>query len=185
MITDPVWPNCERVFPGVDAVETFRPAAEWAARGTRRLIVILGVDVDPRFLAAIPPDLEFYRVCWLRYVRPGYRGTLLRGADIAYVFGERYLCGTARVHPGETTAQFDPATPWRDHPCPRNTGHMRWLVASYTRPDDIIVDPFAGSGTTLLAAREHGRRAIGIEIEEKYCELAAKRLSQEVLALCP
>lgn len=69
------------------------------------------------------------------------------------------------------------------HPTQKPEGLMRWCVERVTKPGDTILDPFMGSGTTLRAAKDLGRKAIGIEIEERYCEIAAKRMSQEVLAL--
>ena len=66
------------------------------------------------------------------------------------------------------------------HPAPMSPKLARDHILTWSVPGDIILDPFAGSGTTLWAAKQMGRRAIGIEIEERYCEIAAKRLSQEV-----
>jgi len=68
-----------------------------------------------------------------------------------------------------------------DHPTPKPLKLMNMMIDLFTSSDEVILDPFMGSGTTLRAAKDLGRRAIGIEIEEKYCEIAAKRLSQEVL----
>jgi DNA modification methylase len=55
---------------------------------------------------------------------------------------------------------------------------MRTLVRDYSRPDDLVCDPFAGSGTTLLAAAMEGRSAIGAEMDPKTYELAVRRLSK-------
>jgi len=71
-----------------------------------------------------------------------------------------------------------------DHPCPKPLPVWELvLLRGSVSESDVVLDPFMGSGTTLVAAKNLGRKSIGIEIEEKYCEIAAQRLSQEVLAL--
>lgn len=69
----------------------------------------------------------------------------------------------------------------RVHPTQKPIALMKWIINKYSKETDVILDPFAGSGTTLRAAKDLGRKYIGIEISEKYCEIAAKRLGQEVL----
>lgn len=66
-----------------------------------------------------------------------------------------------------------------DHPTPKPVTLMQRLVAA--APGEVVADPFAGSGATLLAARALGRRCVGVEIEERYCDLIASRLAQGVL----
>lgn len=69
-----------------------------------------------------------------------------------------------------------------DHPTQKPEALMNQLIADFTDAGEIILDPFSGSGTTLVASKRLGRKAIGIELDERYSEIAARRLSQGALA---
>ena len=69
------------------------------------------------------------------------------------------------------------------HPCPKPIGWMRWLVNLACVYGDVVLDPFCGSGTTLVAAKQLGYHAIGIDTTELYCEITAKRLAQGALPM--
>jgi site-specific DNA-methyltransferase (adenine-specific) len=74
-----------------------------------------------------------------------------------------------------------PETSPNGHPCPKSVEWASWLIRHATREGDLILDPFMGSGTTLVAARNLNRRAIGIELSPTYCEIAIERLRQDLL----
>ena len=197
IITDPIWPNCEHIFPGVDAHALL--AAALSVATVDRLVLQLGVNSDPRFLCAVPSRWSFLRTFYLEYAVIGYCGRILRDADVAYIFGTPPVSSPGkRVLPGRTIAtksngdkgwsnkarskeDVEQSVAKMEHPTRRLLQHVKWLVKWFGGP--VVLDPFMGSGTTLIAAKDHGLKAIGIEIEEKYCEIAVRRLAQGVLAL--
>lgn len=68
------------------------------------------------------------------------------------------------------------------HPTQKPIALWAWVISLRWMPEGTIVDPYMGAGSLLTAAKDAGRKAIGIEIEERYCEIAAKRLAQEVFS---
>ncbi len=190
IITDPPWPGTEeKSNPGrnYDIYPIFKEAALHFKKLSDRLIVILGCDTDPRFLTAVPIEYPYLLTCWLRRIPPTYKGHILYGGDVAYIFGTP----RAREYAGPTgtgilqSETYSVSMRKRDkvntHPTFRPLRTMTWLVSHYTQEGETILDPFAGSGTTLLAAKNTGRKAVGIELEEKYCEIVVERMRQQVL----
>lgn len=187
VITDPVWPGCKVELPGRgEEYQLLADVAGLVAPHIPRLIVMLGVDVDVRLLTAIPASLPFVRVCWLKRIPPQYRGPLLMDADVAYVFGHRKLGGKPkqRVLPGVGQHVSRGHRDYGNtHPCPRCYDHVKFLVQWFSKPEQVILDPFAGSGLVGRAAKELGRRAILVDVVEEYCGIAERMVTQEVLDL--
>lgn len=203
LITDPVWPNADPRLAGADdpfalLCDTLAPLMP--APGLLTIVLHLGQVSDPRILQAVPPAWPFLCVRWLRYLCPGYRGRVLIEADVAYTFGapptsvagRRVLPAMVASGRGEmirghgrnrSSATFQASQDRLPHPATRHRRHVEWLVQWSSDPGDLVLDPFMGSGTTLLACRQLGRRAVGIEIEERYCDLAIQRLNALPLPL--
>ncbi len=175
VMTDPPWPETAVDFD-IDPAELlvmWKGACREICRVTDRVLVILGCDTNPSFLA--PITLPFFRVIWLRRIPPVYRGSLLYGSDVAYLFGHRRLNGVHRVIGGEINSGIRPRGD-NPHPCFRNLNHMRKLVEYLSKPNQLILDPFCGSGTTCQAARDLERLYYGIDENPTYVAYAINRL---------
>jgi len=95
--------------------------------------------------------------------------------------GEPPATARSKPAPGRQSPLGKPRS--NNHPTVKPIRLLSYLITLGSREGDIILDPFLGSGTTTLACQLLSRKCIGIEIEEKYCEIAAKRCSQSVMKL--
>lgn len=82
---------------------------------------------------------------------------------------------------GRSSVWHHPTSKGEGHPTAKPLGMVGDWVRLFTDPGDTVLDPFAGSGTTLRAAVDNGRKAIGCELDERYCELIVKRMGQTAL----
>ncbi len=120
---------------------------------------------------------------WLVWVKKHDHlfGTFLSDAELAWTKGGHGVYAMKRSFPPPSRAKE--AGAFGVHPTQKPLDLMRWCIETRTDDGQLVCDPYMGSGTTLVAAKAMGRTAIGIEIEERYCEIAARRCSQETLDL--
>lgn len=108
---------------------------------------------------------------WIKKLPKAF-GTFLSDADLAWMNKGHGVYVSPVINPASFQNE-------RVHPTQKPVSLMKWCIEQ-SGTNGVVLDPFMGSGTTLRAAKDLGRKAIGIELEEKYCEIAARRMSQEV-----
>jgi len=190
VITDPPF-NVRR-----DSWDTFADAGDFLAFtcswmiAAARVAPLVASFFPDKFLPTIRRAAEIaglpYRRALIWRKPPGsqYAGASLDGFwfdfEIVNIFGEPSRGATRRA---ERFGVMEHRTvPSREHPCEKPESLLGEIIAAYVNGCGLI-DPFAGVGTTLVAAKSLGRRAIGVEVEARYCEIAVRRLRQGVLPL--
>ena len=166
IITDPVWPNALPELKGSDnPYGLLQTAVNLANDNVNRIAIQMGCNSDPRFLTAVSNRFDFFRVAWMRYSYPRKRGRLLFTSDVAYLFGKPPQSQKGKhLIPGEINHVTN-SEPTPNHPCSRAITHASWLVNWWSGDDDLVLDPFCGSGTTIVACEYHGKKWCGVEIE--------------------
>ena len=190
--------DCREILPQlepVDLVLTDPPYGMNYRHGLRKWGQSMGFDGQ----GVVGDDMPFDPSHWLKFPKvilwganhygnklPASRGWLVWDKRVGIAPNDQSDCELAWTSFLTTARLF--SRYWngggideeRFHPTQKSLDVMRWCLSF---APGTILDPFMGSGTTLRAAKDLGRKCIGIEIEERYCEIAVNRLRQEVLNL--
>jgi len=116
-------------------------------------------------------------IIWNRMIPDKPNGRFLNQHEFIYQIGK------PKINKSKGSNIWNIPPDHSEHVCSFPIEIPKRCIVAATEKEDIVFDPYMGSGTTLRAAKDLNRRSIGIEIEEKYCEIAAQRLQQEVLPL--
>ena len=203
--------DCREVLPSIDPCDVdllltdppygigYKLAAKVVGKGNRRVLMggkppVYGDDepFDPshlmRFGRCVLFGANYYSDKlpasggWIVWDKTGGgRGPDNSFADVELAWTNVSKTPTIKHHLWKGLVRDSEAGERVQHPTQKPIALMAWIIAGHTDVGDLILDPYTGSGPVLRAAKDLGRRAIGIEIEERYCEIAAKRLSQEVM----
>ena len=168
------------------AADTLLISSDKSTRARDSALELFGMDRPALVFGSwrMPrPANTVQRLLWVKDDSPWVVGL----TQMPWITGDEeiYVCGRSLTQFGGkprkgyyiTHESRSAASKAVDHPTPKPVGLMESLIEKC--PPGVVADPFAGSGATLIAARNLGRRAVGVELEERYCELIAKRLAQQ------
>lgn len=171
------------LLPPVDLVLTDPPYPDYYVDLYEQTPITMFADIDCRQLifwsarCEFPLDYSAIHI-WDKLVGTGcqYERIYERQGSTAYKVYRNYRINSSLSALWQGDA-------YNGHPSQKPIRLLRKLIQESSEPADLILDPFMGSGTTLRATKDCGRRAIGIELDERFCEIAVRRLQQSVLPL--
>jgi site-specific DNA-methyltransferase (adenine-specific) len=195
LLSDP--PYAPQTHQGARTVTCTRPLVDFAAVDADTLRAVFALAAPRRWCVATMDwkhiaELERQPPAGLRFVR---FGIWVKPNGAPQFTGDRPAMGWEGVgvlHAADGPMRWNGGgshAVWRvnkensDHPTGKPLDLVQRLCGLFSEPGELVVDPFCGGGTTLVAAKNLGRRAIGIEMDERHCETTARRLSQGTLAL--
>ena len=180
IVTDPPYGLAGKMAGGV------RKWGLWADETGQRNPDGLTWDAEAPEVVGTLPDLADDCIVWggNYFPLPPRRGWLVWDKIVRnFSSGHCELAWTTLDQPvrAYNFAHGELASEGKFHPTQKPLTLMMWCIGFLPESTGTVADPFAGSGSTLVAAKRLGRKAIGVELDERYCEIAAKRLAQGVL----